>query len=117
MPETTSNRTSVGSAVADAQVDRVILEQLGRSLDEWRARIDELIVQVDLADLGIREEVRKRLNVTENAYLAARNRLSDVPSGVGSNLGSLVKGLEQLLADLGQAYQAAEAVVRRGQPD
>jgi len=117
MPETTSESTSAYQPGKGDEVDRATLERLRRTLDDWRGRIDELMVRVDLADLDVRDELRKRADVTQNAYLAAKKRLSDLPSDVGANVGTLVKGLEKLLADLRQAYEAAEAVVRRSRPD
>jgi hypothetical protein len=117
MRETTSESTSGQQPGNGTELDRATLDRLRRSLDDWRGRIDELMVRVDLADLGVREELRKRVDVTQNAYLAAKNRLSDIPKDVGANVGTAVKGLEKLLADLRQAYEAAEAVVRRSRPD
>jgi len=87
--------------------------RISRTLDEWRARIDELIVHAELASLDIREEVRKRLDVTENVYVAARSRLSDAHRDAESSVVSLHQGLDQLLQDVRQAYESAEAVVRR----
>jgi len=71
------------------------------------------VVQLDLADLDVRDEIRRRLDTTQNVYLAARSRLSDARSDADTNLSSLRSGLEQLLRDLRDAYDAAEAVVRR----
>ena len=96
-----------------AESERNAIEQMGQTLDEWRAKIDELMVQLDLANLDIRDEIRKRLDTTQNVYLAARSRLSDVGDDADSNLSALRLGLEQLLRDLRSAYDAAEAVVRR----
>ena len=96
-----------------ADSERSAIEQMGRTLDEWRAKIDELMVQLDLANLDIRDEIRKRFYTTQNVYLAARSRLSDVRDDADTNLSSLRLGLEQLLRDLRTAYDAAEAAVRR----
>jgi hypothetical protein len=63
-----------------------------------------------------RDVIRKRLDNTQNVYLAARSRLSDARSDADTNLSSLRSGLEQLLRDLRNAYDAAEAVVRRRPP-
>ena len=46
-----------------------------RTLDECRTRIDELVVQLDLAKLDARDEVAQRLSAAQNAYLAARIRI------------------------------------------
>ncbi|HEY5110057.1 MAG TPA: hypothetical protein VII96_10665, partial [Acidimicrobiales bacterium] len=80
-------------------------------------KIDELLVQVDLASKDISEDVRSRATAAENAYLAAKNKLSEIPKDAGSNLGSLRTGVEKLLDDLRQAYQSAEAAVRRSRSE
>ena len=106
MPDTTT-------AQPDGEKDQDVIERLGRALDEWRARLDELQVQLNLAKLDLREEVRARVDITENVYLAARSRLTDLRNDIGSNFGSARRGTEQVLHDLRLAYDAAEDVVRR----
>jgi hypothetical protein len=111
MSETTSEKSTADQSMNRDNPDTVA--RISRTLDEWRARIDELIVHAELASLDIREEVRKRIDVTENVYLAARSRLSDAHRDAESSVISLHQGLDQLLQDLRQAYESAEAVVRR----
>jgi len=105
-PSHTHEETSTAAAQGTA-------EKLDRSLDQWRARIDELKVQADLATLDIREDVAKRLEVTENVYLAVRSRLSDARHDTGKNLAAVHQSVDQLLVDLRRAYDDAEAVVKR----
>jgi hypothetical protein len=93
------------------------VERLEQLLEEWRGRIDELLVQVDLASKDLSEDVRDRATAAQNAYLAAKNKLREIPKDAGSNLGSLRRGVEQLLDDLRQAYQSAEAAIRRGRSE
>jgi hypothetical protein len=88
-------------------------EKLDRTLDRWRARIDELTVQMDLATLDVREDVSKRLEVTENIYLAIRSRLSDARHDAGQNVATMRQSVAELLTDLRRAYDDAEAVVKR----
>ena len=111
MSETTSENATADQSMSKDNQDAVA--RISRNLDEWRARIDELIVHADLASLDIRETVRKRLEITENVYLAARSRLSDAHRDAKSSAVSLHQGLDQLLRDLRQAYESAEAVVTR----
>jgi hypothetical protein len=101
----------------DADFQRSTIRQMGRTLDEWRTKIDELLVQLDLANLDIRDEIRQRLGTTQNVYLAARSRLSDVRDDADTNLSTLRLGLEQLLRDLLRAHDVAETVVRRSRDD
>jgi len=88
-------------------------EKLDRTLDQWRERIDQLKVQVDLATLDIREDLTKRLEVMENVYLAIRSRLSDARNDTGKTVTTLRQSVDQLMADLRRAYDSAEAVVKR----
>ncbi len=113
MTETRTGGSGGGGSDGVGQNRGDLLQQLGNALDGWRSKIDELRVQLDLADLDVRDEIRKRLDTAQNVYLAARSRLSDAQHDAGSNLGSVRQGVEQLLSDLRLAYDSAEAVVRR----
>jgi len=89
------------------------IESISRSLDECRTRIDELLVQLDLARLDVRDEVDHQVAIAENAYLTARSKLSDARVDVGSTVEDLQQGLDQLLHDLGRAYAEVDAAVKR----
>ena len=103
--KTTEDQTSTGEEAGSARLER----QLG----EWRGKIDELIVQFDLASKDFSDDVRSRATGAENAYLAAKSKLKEIPKDAGSNLGPLGDVVEKLLDDLRQAYLSAEAAVRR----
>jgi len=90
------------------------VERLEQVLEQWRARIDELLVQADLASKDVSESVRAKAAVAENAYLAAKNRLAEMPRDAGANLGSMRDGFDKLVDDMRQAYQSAESVIHRG---
>jgi len=102
---------------APTETEHDTIEKLGHALDEWRARIDELLVQFDLGASNVRDEVRKRLEVAENIYLAARSQLADARHDASSNLDSARQGVEQVIGDLRRAMEAMEAVVRRNSKD
>ncbi|MDA8274829.1 MAG: hypothetical protein M0029_05530 [Actinomycetota bacterium] len=89
------------------------VERAGRALDEWRGRIDELRLQLDLASMDVRDQLRERLDVAENAYLAAKAGLGDARRDTAAGLRDARLGVEQLLHDLERAYEAAEAAVQR----
>lgn len=91
----------------------VAYDKLDRLLDYWHARIDQLKVQVDLAALDVREDVAKRIEVTQSVYLAVRSRLSDARHDAGKNMATVGRSVDQLLVDLRRAYDDAEAVVKR----
>jgi hypothetical protein len=91
-----------------------VFERLDSALQVWRARIDELVVQLDLATLDGRDEVRKKVDIAQNVFLAAHSKLSDARTDARSSLASVEEGLGQLLRDLGRVFEEAEAVIRRG---
>jgi len=93
------------------------IDRLERLLQEWRGKIDELLVQVDLASKDISEDVRSRAAAAENAYLAAKSKLREIPREASSNMRSLRSGVELQLDDLRLAYQSAEAAVRRSRSE
>ncbi len=105
MPELTSTDNEAGHDT---------VERLNRTLDEWRGRIDELLVQVDLAGHEVRDTLRKQIDATENAYLAARSQLSQVRQDATNDAGSLCEGTEKLIRDLQHVYEAAAAALKRG---
>jgi hypothetical protein len=90
-----------------------VFERLDHALDVWRGRIDELVVRADLGARDVGDEIRKRIDIAENAFLAVRSRLDDARSDV-SQASSVHQGIDQLLHDLDAAFKAADAVVRRG---
>jgi hypothetical protein len=91
-----------------------IVESISRTLDQCRTRMDELLVQIDLAKLDVREDVDHQLAVAQNAYLAARSKLSEARLDAASSVDALRQSLEQLLHDIGQAYAEVDAAVKRG---
>jgi hypothetical protein len=93
------------------------VEALSRTLDGWRARIDELLVQIDLAGHEVRDRLRKDIDLTENVYLAARSRLSDARRDAHADVTTVCSGTERLIGDLQHAFQAAEAAFRRGRTE
>ena len=97
--------------------DEDTVEILSRTLDGWRARIDELLVQFDLAGHEVRDQARKNIDLAENVYLAARSRLSDAHRDAHSNIKTVCGGTEKLIVDLQEAFQAAEAAFRRGRAE
>ena len=93
------------------------IDRLERLLEDWRAKIDDLLVQVDLASKDVAEDLRSRATAAENAYLAAKSKLREIPKDTGSNVVALRSGVEKLLDDLRQAYQSAESALRRSRSE
>ena len=115
MATSTDHESAVPEESGDTTATTV--ERLEHLLAEWRARIDELLVQADLASKDVAEAVRSQVAVAENAYLAAKSRLKEMPRDAGANLGSLRTGFDKLVGDMRGAYDSAEAVIRRGAGD
>ena len=93
------------------------IDRLERLLEDWRAKIDDLLVQVDLASKDVSEELRSRATAAENAYLAAKGKLREIPKDAGSNVVAFRSGVEKLIDDLRQAYQSAESALRRSRSE
>ena len=110
MPESVSVE-EIDHETPEAKSD--VFERIGRTLDQWRARTDELVVQLDLANLDLRDEVRKDAVATQNVYLAAQSKLSDAREDARSSLQTLETSLEKLLHDLALAFDETEAAVKR----
>ncbi len=85
-----------------------------RVLDTWRARIDELKVQVDLAAMGVREQASAQIEAAQNAWLAAHAELRRAAEDASGNARVLREGVERLLADVKKAFEAAQSVLSRG---
>ncbi len=111
MTETTSIEDQIKHETTEAKSD--VFERIGRTLDGWRGKIDELVVQLDLANLDLRDEVRKYLDAAQNAYLAAHSKLSDARGDSCSSLQTLQANLEKLLHDLALAFDETQAAVKR----
>ena len=84
------------------------------TLDEWRTRIDEFKVQVDLAKLDVRERAAKQLDIAQNACLAAYSKLWEARHDAAVNADTLRDGVQRLLHDVKDAFEAAQAVIARG---
>lgn len=111
---TTTVKDAGGGDETGGPDDGSTVDRLERVLDGWRARIDDLLVQADLASKDVGGSARAKAALAENAYLAAKNRLQELPRDAGADLGALRDGFDRLLEDIRQAYRSAEAVIRRG---
>ena len=109
MAERISLDDQTDQETAEARSD--LFDQIDRTLSEWRAKIDELVVRLDLANLDLRDEVRKNLDATQNAYLAAHSKLSDARREACSSVHTVESSLKKLLHDLTLAFEATQAAV------
>ncbi len=111
---TTAN--SSGSTAADDQVnpddmDRV--NEVMQRLDAWKARIDEVRVQVDLAKLDLREEAEKQLDLARNVNHVAASKLRVAYEDAANSADTLRQGVHEFLHDVDEAFDAVQAVISR----
>lgn len=106
-----SERAGAGAAPEDTE--QVVASMTG-VLDSWRARIDELKVQVDLAKLDVRAQATSQLEVAQNACLAAYGKLRQAGHDATENARTLRQGVEKLVQDVKAAIEAAQSVLSRG---
>ena len=99
---------------AQEQETSQLVTSMTGSLDQWRSRIDELKVQVDLAKLDSRERATKQLDIAQNACLAAYSKLREAGRDAITNADTLREGVQKLLNDVKEAFEAAQAVITRG---
>jgi len=90
------------------------VDSMTGTVDQWKARIDELKVQVDLAKLDTRDRATKQLDMAQNACLAAYSKLRDAGKDAVTNADTLRDGVQKLLQDIKAAFEAAQAVINRG---
>ncbi len=110
-----SNASSEGGGrTAEGQEKSQLVDSMTGTLDQWKARIDELKVQVDLAKLNTRDRATKQLDIAQNACLAAYSKLREAGRDVTVNADTLRDGVQKLLQDLKEAFDAAQAVINRG---
>jgi hypothetical protein len=106
--------SNVPSKTAQEQERSQLVNSMTSTLDQWKARIDELRVQVDLAKLDTRERATKQLEIAQNACLAAYSKLSQAGHDAVTNADTLREGLQKVLNDVKEAVEAAQAVITRG---
>ena len=108
------DKTAQEDTTAREQETSQLVTSMTGSLDQWRSRIDELKVQVDLAKLDTRERATKQLDIAQNACLAAYSKLREAGRDAITNADTLREGVQKLLNDVKEAIEAAQAVITRG---
>ena len=89
------------------------VEQLRAVLLDWRARIDELLVQLDVGSLDLRERTSAGLEAAVNAALAAKPGLSAASRHAVNGLREAEQTVEDVLGDLRTAVTAARDAAGR----
>jgi predicted nucleic acid-binding Zn-ribbon protein len=95
------------------QVSKLNDALLQSQLDDWKARIDQLEVQVHLGQMQARQQLTPLVEQLRNRWLDAREQLDRAQSAAGDALTSLRAGVRSAVKDLGDAFD--EAVRRLSQ--
>ncbi len=98
---------------ADVREAEELLVELGRetvqaTLDAWRARIDNLRLQVELGRMEVDDEVTESIGGAESSWATARDRLTAASLEVSDIRVALAEGLRAARADLQAAVDLAQ---------
>ncbi len=113
MSETARNS---GDATPDGEVthdETAGFDEVMKILDNWRARIDEIRVQVDLAKLDLRDEAERQLDLARTVNSVAALKLRDAYEDAAGTAETLRLGVHEFLHDVNEAFDAVQAVVSR----
>jgi len=115
MGNTTDTSGGAASEHAERSEDgQQVVDTMRETLDQWRTWIGELRVQADLAKLDVRDKATHQLDIAQNACLAAYSRLAGARTDTAEDVDSLRRRFQQLLHDVKEAFEAAQAVIARG---
>lgn len=94
-------------ASLENQVDQLNKDLLDTQLDDWKARIDSLEVQMHLGSMEARDELNPLLEQLRNRWLDAQELLDKAGSAAGDALSSLSDGARKAFRDLTHALDDA----------
>jgi predicted nucleic acid-binding Zn-ribbon protein len=100
-------------AALEAQVAQLNKDLLESQLDEWKARIDALEVQLHLGQMEAREELNPLIEQLRNRWLDARQQFDRAGSAAEEALAALREGIRKAVADLRAALDDAAARLGR----
>ena len=107
---------SAGNATPNGEVshdDTAGFDEAMHILDDWRTRIDEIRVQVDLAKRDLRDEAEKQLDLARTVNSVAAVKLRDAYRDAAGTAETLRLGVHEFLHDLNEAFDAVQAVIER----
>jgi hypothetical protein len=114
MPTTPANKQTISTEATPGteQWDRT--NEMLDLLDRWRLRVDELRVQLDLAKLDLRDQATHQIELAVNANVAATSKLRDAYRDATVTAERLRDGVEELLHDVNEVFEAVQGVLSRG---
>ena len=89
------------------------VEKLQAELTDLRTRADEMLVQLDLAGMELREEIGVQLERIENSALAIRSGIRYAGKDLGTSTPVGVEGIRSALRDLEYAFEEARSALGR----
>lgn len=95
--ELTDELSATRKQLADAQ------------LDQWKARIDELEVQMHLGRLEAEQQVQPVVDQLRDRWLDARDQIASASSAAGDVFGSLRSSVEAAMEDLRSGMREARS--------
>jgi hypothetical protein len=102
-----------GAEPETAEEHNALVQKLTSTLQDWHARLDEMRVQIDLAELDSRADLRRQFETAQNAWLAARKQLEGVGRAGGSGIEAIRHSVDDAVRSVKAAIDAATAVVKR----
>lgn len=102
--------TALEREIADlkAQLTDVRGQLAELELDQWKARIDDLEVQMHLGAMGAMDRLGPLVERLRNSYLDARSSVSGTASAAGDATDRIRKGLESAMGDIRKAVFDSE---------
>lgn len=82
-------------------------------VEQWKGRVDEIRVQLDLAKLELRDQAERQLELAVTANAAAGPKLWDAYRDAAATAETLRDGVEELLRDVKGAFTAVQKVLER----
>jgi chromosome segregation ATPase len=84
-------------------------QQLARAeIDQWRGRIEDLEVQLDLGSMEARDRLAPFVEELRNRWLDAKRQADQAASSASSAVDQLRTGLEQAMDDIRSAVRSAK---------
>ncbi len=101
-------------AIGDGEGSPAETARLGELLDildNWKARVDELWVQLDLAKLEMCDQAALQLELARHVNQVATPKLRDAYHDALANTEILRDGVEKLLRDVKDVFDAVQGAI------
>jgi hypothetical protein len=100
--------------VSTTEEKAAAITSASRVIDQLKERIDHARLEVELGKLDARDEVVEKLDVAQNACLAADAKLREAVHDLAVTAEAVRDGVHQLVRDVKKTIDAVEAAISRG---